>query len=129
MICQIMSMMAGERGSVSLRLSDQIAASIRDILKLEMPPAAIHAAVSNGANDLQTVLGNVEQQAPSLSARGKDLVLRATLAVAPSPISEPRRAFPAEIGNRLRMTPAHVDLVRADFATSWREHSGLYSQI
>ena len=118
MICQIMSLMAGERGSVSPRLSNQIAGSIRDILKLEMPPGAIHAAVSNGANDLQTVLGNVEQQAPSLSARGKDLVLRATLAVAPSPLSEPRRAFAAEIGKRLGMMPAHVSGVLADFAAS-----------
>jgi zinc-ribbon family len=118
MICQIMSMMAGERGSVSLHLSDQIAASIRDILKVEMTPAAIHAAVSNGANDLQSVLDNVEQQAPSLSARGKDLVLRAALAAAPSPLSEPRRAFAMEIGKRLGMMPAHVGGVLAEFATN-----------
>jgi hypothetical protein len=118
MICQIMSMMAGERGSVSPRLSNQIAGSIRDILKIEMTPTAIHAAVSNGANDLQTVLGNVEQQAPSLSARGKDLVLRAALAVAPPPLSEPRRAFAMEIGKRLGMMPAHVTGVLAEFATN-----------
>jgi hypothetical protein len=118
MICQIMSMMAGERGNVSPHLSDQIAASVRDILKIEMTPEAIHAAVSNGANDLQSVLGNVERQAPSLSARGKDLVLRATLAVAPSPLSEPRRAFAAEIGKRLGMMPAHVSGVLTEFAAN-----------
>jgi hypothetical protein len=118
MLCQIMSLMAGERGSVSLRLSDQIAASIRDILKIEMSPAAIHAAVSNGATDLQTVLSNIEHQAPALSARGKDMVLRAALAAAPLPLTEPRRAFAAEIGKRLGMMPAHVSGVLAEFATN-----------
>ena len=118
MLCQIMTLMAGERDSVSLRLSDQIAASVRDILKIEMSPAAIHAAMSNGANDLQTVLSNVEQQAPTLSARGKDMVLRAALAAAPLPLTEPRRAFAMEIGKRLGMMPAHVSGVLAEFAAN-----------
>jgi hypothetical protein len=118
MLCQIMCLMAGERDSVSLGLSDQIAASVRDILKIEMSPAAIHAAMSNGANDLQTVLSNVEQQAPSLSDRGKDMVLRAALAAAPLPLTEPRRAFAGEIGKRLGMMPAHVSGVLAEVATN-----------
>jgi len=117
-ICQIMCLMAGETGGVSLRLSDQIASSIHDILKIDMTPAAIHAAVSNGANDLQSVLSDVERQAPSLSARGKELVLRAALAAASSPLTEPRRAFGAEIGKRLGMMPAHVSGVLAEFAAN-----------
>jgi len=118
MLCQIMVLMAGERDSVSVRLSDQIAGSVRDILKIEISPAAIHAAMSNGANDLQTVLGNVEQQAPTLSARGKDMVLRAAIAAAPLPLTEARRTFAAEIGKRLGMMPAHVSGVLAEFATN-----------
>ena len=118
MLCQIMSLMAGERDRVSLRLSDQIAASIRDILKIEMSPAAIQAAVSNGANDLQSVLSDIEQQAPSLSARGKDMVLRAAIAAASLPLTEPRHAFAAEIGKRLGMMPAHVSGVLAEFAAN-----------
>lgn len=118
MLCQVMCLMAGERDSVSPHLSDQVAASVRDILKIEMPPAAIQAVMSNGGNDLQAVLSNVEQQARLLSDRGKDMVLRAALAAAPLPLTEARRTFASEVGKRLGMMPAHVSGVLAEFATN-----------
>jgi zinc-ribbon family len=114
-LCQVMALMAGETDAASLRLADQIAASVRDILKIEISPAAIQDALSNGATDLDAVLGNVERQAPALSTRGKELVLRAAVDVA-APLTERRHALAAEIGRRLGMMPAHVSGVLAEFA-------------
>jgi hypothetical protein len=101
-----------------VRLSDLIAASVRDILKVEMTPAAIQAAIMAGLTDRATVLSNVERQAPALSERGKDLVLRAALLAAPKPLTESGRALAAEIGRRLGMMPAHVNGLLAELSAS-----------
>jgi len=116
MLCQVMSLMANERSGVSLRLSDLIAASARDILKVEMTPAAIQSAIGAGPTEPETVLSNVERQAATLSDRGKDLILRAALLAAPKPLTASGHALAAEIGRRLGMMPAHLNGVLAEFS-------------
>ena len=118
MLCQLMSLMAGEKNGVSVRLSDLIAASVRDVLKVEMTPASIQAAIMASPTERATVLSNVERQAPALSERGKDQVLRAALLAAPEPLTESGRALTAEIGRRLGMMPAHVNGVLAELSAS-----------
>ena len=115
MLCQVMSLMANERTGMSMRLSDLIAGSVRDILKVEMTPASIRSAVGPGPAQPETVLTNVERQASTLSERGKDLVLRAAVLAAPKPLTSSGHALAAEIGRRLGMMPAHVNGVLAEF--------------
>jgi len=115
MLCQVMSLMANERTGKSMRLSDLIAGSVRDILKVEMTPASIRSAVGPGPAQPETVLTNVERQASTLSERGKDLVLRAAVLAAPKPLTSSGHALAAEIGRRLGMMPAHVNGVLAEF--------------
>jgi hypothetical protein len=115
MICQVMALMAGERDGVSARLAGEIANAVRHILKREMPPEAIHAALTAGPIDPEAVLGNVERQAAALTDRGKELVVRAAAVAARKPLSDGSRALAAEVGRRLGVAPARVAGVLADF--------------
>jgi hypothetical protein len=116
MLCQLMTLMADERNAVSARLTDQIAGAVRHVLKLEMPPEAIHAAIATGPSEPEAVLRNVERQAVALTDRGKELALRAAVVAARKPLAESRRALAAEVGRRLGVAPAQVNDVIAEFS-------------
>ena len=116
MICQLMTLMADERNAVSDRLTDQIAGAVRHVLKIEMPPEAIHAAIAAGPGDPAEVFRNVERHAASLTDRGKGLVLRAAVVAAKKPLTESTGALVAEVARRLGVAPARVHDLLAEFS-------------
>ena len=115
MICEVMSLMAGEKTDVSPRLFELIANAAYRILMINMAPADIYAAITSGPDEPEAVLRNVEQQAGSLTDRGKDLVLRAAVVAAPKPLTEGRLALAIDIGRRLGMTPERANSTIAEF--------------
>jgi hypothetical protein len=117
MVAQVMGLMAGPGGQ-TMRLADTVGAATRDLLAVEMKPEAISAAFT-AAHDAAAVLTNAAQQAPYLTDRGKDLLLRAAISAAPShPLGDRERALAAEIGQRLGMMPAHVNGVLAEISSA-----------
>jgi len=114
MLCEVMSLMAGE--TTSPRLCDLIANAVRRLLTIEMPSAEIRAAIAAGPDEPETVLRDLERQAGILTDRGKDLVLRAAVVAAPKPLTKGRLALAIEIGRRLGMTPERVNDTLAEFA-------------
>ncbi len=116
MLCEVMALMAGEKTNPSPRLFDLIANAGRRLLKINMAPADIYAAITSGPDDPEAVLRDVEQQAGSLTDRGKELVLRAAIVAAPKPLTQSKLALAVEIGRRLGMTAEQVNGTIADFA-------------
>jgi hypothetical protein len=115
MVAQVMALMAGE-GDQNMRLVNVIGATIRDLLAVEMKPEAIFSAF---AATRAAVLANAAQQAPYLTDRGKELVLRAAILVAPmQPLSDQERSLAAEIGKQFGMMPAHVNGVLAEVSAT-----------
>ena len=104
MLCEVMSLMAGERNDVSPNLCSLIANAVRRLLNIDMPPGDILAAIAAGPDEPEAMLRNVEQQAASLTDRGKELVLRAAVVAAPKPLTQSKLALAIEISRRLGMT-------------------------
>lgn len=116
MLCEVTSLMAGEKQNVSPQLFDLIANAGRHLLKIEMAPADIYAAITARPDESEAVLRNVQQQASSLTDRGKEIVLRAAVVAAPKPLTEGRLALANEIGRRLGMTRERVNGTLAEFS-------------
>jgi hypothetical protein len=116
MLCEVMALMAGEKHRVSPHLCDLIANAIRRLIRIEMPQDDILAAIAARPDEPEAVLGNVERLAASLSARGKELVLRAAVVAAPKPLTESSGALAIEIGRRLGMAPEAVYATLAEFS-------------
>jgi hypothetical protein len=113
MVAQVMALMAGQSGQ-NMRLADVIAATVRDLIAVEMKPEAIFAAFT-AAHDSAPVLANAAQQAGYLTDRGKEIVLRAAISAAPAqPLDDRGRAMALEIGQCFKMMPAHVNGVLAE---------------
>src|SRR5215831_6236128 len=112
MLCEMMSLMAGEKNNVSPQLCNLIANAVHRLLKIDMPPGDILAAIADGPDEPEAMLRNVERQAKSLTDRGKELVLRAAVVAAPKPLTESKLSLVLEIGRRLGLTPecAHATL-------------------
>src|SRR5215510_1269852 len=104
MLCEVMSLMAGEKNDVSPNLCSLIANAVHRLLKIDMPPGDILAAIADGPDEPEAMLRNVEQQAASLTDRGKELVLRAAVVAAPKPLTQSKLALAIEISRRLGMT-------------------------
>jgi hypothetical protein len=104
MLCEVMSLMSGEKNNVSLHLCGLIANAVYRLLKIDMPYDDILAAIAAGPDEPEAMLRNVEQRAASLTDRGKELVLRAAVVAAPKPLTESTRALAVEISRRLGMT-------------------------
>jgi hypothetical protein len=113
MLCEVIAMMAGEKNNVSPHVCSLIANAVRRVLKIDMPHGDILAAIAAGPDEPEAVLRNVEQQAASLTDRGKELVLRAVVVAAPKPLTESKLTLALEIGHRLGMPRerAHATLV------------------
>ena len=116
MLCEVMALMAGEKHSVSPHLCNLIANAIRRLIKIEMPLDDILAAIAAGPEEPDAVLRNVQQQAASLTDRGKDIVLRAAVVAAPKPLIESSGALAIEIGRRLGMTPEAIYATLAEYS-------------
>lgn len=117
MVAQVMALMAGESGQ-NMRLADTISATTRDLIAVEMKPEAVLAAVT-AARDPDTVLSNATTQAAYLTDRGKEIVLRAAISVAPAqPLDDRGRAMALEIGQCFKMMPAHVNGVLAEVSAA-----------
>ena len=116
MLCEVMALMAGEKHSVSPYLCGLIANAIRRLIKIEMPLDDILAAIAAGPEEPDAVLRNVQQQAASLTDRGKDIVLRAAVVAAPKPLIESSGALAIEIGRRLGMTPEAIYATLAEYS-------------
>jgi len=117
MLCEMMSLMAGEKNNVSPQLCNLIANAVRRLLKIDMPPGDILAAIEAGPNEPEAMLRNVEQQAASLTDSGKELVLRAAVVAAPKPLTETTRALAVEISRRLGMTIECAYATLTEFST------------
>jgi len=117
MLCEVMSLMAGEKNNVSPHLCSLIANAVWRLLKVEMPQDDILAAIAAGPDEPEAMLRNVEQQAASLTDRGKELVLRAAVVAAPKPLTESRLALAIEISRRLGMTPERAYATLTEFST------------
>ena len=116
MLCEVMTLMAGEKHSVSPHLCGLIANAIRRLIKIEMPQDDILAAIAAGPDEPEAVLRNVEQHAASLTDRGREIVLRAAVVAAPKPLTESSGALVIEIGRRLGMQPEAVYATLAEFS-------------
>ena len=116
MLCEVMSLTAGEKHSVSPHLCGLIANAIRRLIKIEMPLDGILAAIAAGPEEPEAVLRNVEQQAASLTDRGKDIVLRAAVVAAPKPLIESSGALAIEIGRRLGMKAEAIYATLAEYS-------------
>src|SRR4051812_14564301 len=116
MLCEVMAMIAGEKHSVSPHLCGLIANAIRRLIKIEMPLDDILAAIAAGAEEREAVLRNVEQQAASLTDRGKDIILRAAVVAAPKPLIESSGALVIEIGRRLGMKAEAIYATLAEYS-------------
>jgi hypothetical protein len=116
MLCEVMTLMAGEKHSVSVHLCGLITNAIRHLLKIEMPPDDVLGAIAAGPDESGAVLRNVERQAASLTERGKDIVLRAAVVAAPKPFTESSAALAIEIGRRLSMKPEAVYATLAEYS-------------
>ena len=116
MLCEVMTLMAGEKHSVSPHLCGLIANAIRRLIKIEMPQDDILAAIAAGPDEPEAVLRNVEQQAASLTDRGREIVLRAAVVAAPKPLTESSGALAIEIGRRLGMQSEAVYATLAEFS-------------
>jgi hypothetical protein len=116
MLCEVMAMMAGEKQSISPQLCDLIANAIRRLLRIEIPLDNILAAIAAAPDEPEAVLRNVEQQAASLTDRGRGIVLRAAVVAAPKPLTESNGALAVEIGRRLGMKPEAAYATLAEFS-------------
>jgi hypothetical protein len=116
MLCEVMTLMAGEKHSVSPHLCGLIANAVRRLVKIEMPQDDILAAIAAGPDEPEAVLRNVERLASSLSDRGRELVLRAAVVAAPKPLTESSGTLAIEIGRRLGMAPEAVYATLAEFS-------------
>jgi hypothetical protein len=116
MLCEVMALMAGEKHSVSPHLCLLIANAIRRLIRIEIPQDDILAAIAAGADEPEAVLRNVEQQAASLTDRGREIVLRAAVVAARKPLTETSGALAIEIGQRLGMAPEAVYATLAEFS-------------
>lgn len=116
MLCKVMALMAGEKNNVSPRLCSMIANAVRHVLKIDMPHGDILAAIAAGPDEPEAVLRNVKQQAASLTDRGKELVLRAVVVVAPKPLSESKLTLALEIGHRLGLTRERAYATLTEFS-------------
>ena len=116
MLCEVMTLMAGEKHSVSPHLCGLIANAIRRLIKIEMPLDDILAAIAAGPEEPEAVLRNVERLAASLSDRGRELVLRAAVVATPKPLTESSGALAIEIGRRLGMKPEAVHATLAEYS-------------
>jgi len=116
MLCEVMALMAGEKHSVSPQLCGLIANAIGRLIRIEMAQDDILAAIAAGPEEPEAVLRNVDQQAASLSDRGRELVLRAAVVAAPKPLTESSGALAIEIGRRLGMKPEAIYATLAEFS-------------
>jgi hypothetical protein len=116
MLCEVMALTAGEKHSVSPHLCVLIAKAIRRLITIEVTQDDILAAIAAGPDEPEAVLRNVEQQAASLTDRGRDIVLRAAVVAARKPLSQSSGALAIEIGRRLGMKPEAVDATLAEFS-------------
>jgi hypothetical protein len=117
MLCEVMTLTAGEKHGVSPQLCSLIANAIRRLIKIEMPLDDILAAIAARPDEPEAVLHNVERQAASLTDRGREIVLRAAVVAAPKPLTESSGALAIEIGRRLGMKPEAVYVTVAEFST------------
>jgi hypothetical protein len=117
MLCEVMTLVAGEKNDVNPHLCSLIANAVRRVLKINMPEADILAAIAAGPDEPEAVLRNVERQAKSLTDRGKELVLRAAVVAAPKPLTENKLALVLEIGRRLGLTPECAHATLAEFSS------------
>jgi len=117
MLCEVMSLVAGEKNDVNPHLCSLIANAVRRVLKINMPEADILAAIAAGPDEPEAVLRNVERQATSLTDGGKELVLRAAVVAAPKPLTENKLALALEIGRRLGLTPERAHATLTEFST------------
>ena len=81
-----------------------------------MPQDDILAAIAAAPDEPEAILRNVEQQAASLTDRGRDIVLRAAVVAARKPLTETSGALVIEIGRRLGMKPEAVYATLAEFS-------------
>jgi hypothetical protein len=116
MLCEVMVLMAGEKHSVSPRLCGLIANAVRRLIQIEMPQDDVLAAIAAGSDESEAVLGNVEQQAASLTDRGREIVLRAAIVAARKPLTKRSGALAIEIGRRLGMQSEAVFATLAEFS-------------
>jgi hypothetical protein len=116
MLCELMAMMAGEKHSVSPQLCSLIANAVRRLIRIEMPLDDILTAIAASPDEPDAVLRNVQQQAASLTDRGKDIVLRAAVVAAPKPLIESSGALAIEIGRRLGMKPEAIYATVAEYS-------------
>src|SRR5262245_30672353 len=117
MLCEVMSLMAGEKNNVNPHLCDLIANAVWRLLKINMPQDDILAAIAAGPAEPESVLRNVEQQAASLTESGKELVLRAAVVAAPKPLTEAKLALAIDISRRLGMTIECAYATLTEFST------------
>jgi hypothetical protein len=116
MLCEVMALMAGEKHGVSPHLCGLIANGVRRLLRIEMPYDDILAAIAAGPDEPEAVLRNVEQQAASLTDRGREIVLRAAVVAAHKPLTESSGVLAIEIGRRLGMKPEMAYATLAEFS-------------
>ena len=95
MLCQLMSLVAGEKNGVSVRLSDLIAASVRDIVKVEMtrPPSA---AIMAGLTERATVLATSSGRRQRCRSAARIWCARRALAT-PKPLTRSAPALTAKV--------------------------------
>jgi len=116
MLCEVMSLMASEKNNVSSHLCGLIANAVWRLLKIDMPTDDILAAIAAGPDEPEAMLRNVQQQAASLTDRGKELVLRAAVVAAPKPLTESKLGLAIEISRRLGMTPERAYATLTEFS-------------
>jgi hypothetical protein len=116
MLCEVMVLIAGEKHSVSPHLCGLIANAVRRLIQIEMPQDDVLAAIAAGPDESEAVLRNVEQQAASLTDRGREIVLRAAVVAAPKPLTQRSGALAIEIGRRLGMQSDAVEATLAEFS-------------
>jgi hypothetical protein len=116
MLCEVMALTAGEKNNVSPHVCNLIANAVRHVLKIDMPHDDILAAIAAGPDEPEAVLRNVGQQAAFLTDRGKELVLRAVVVVAPKPLTENKLTLALEIGHRLGLTRERAFATLTEFS-------------
>jgi hypothetical protein len=116
MLCEVMSLMASEKNNVSSHLCGLIANAVWRLLKIDMPIDDILAAIAAGPDEPEAMLRNVQQQAASLTDRGKELVLRAAVVAAPKPLTESKLGLALEISRRLGMTSERAYATLTEFS-------------
>ena len=116
MLSRVMALMAGEKNNVSPHVCNLIANAVRYVLKIDIPHDDILAAIAAGPDEPEAVLRNVQQQAASLTDRGKELVLRAVVVVAPKPLTESKLTLALEIGHRLGLTRERAFATLTEFS-------------